>query len=72
LTEQELLQILTELRALPSAKEVAKNGIDIGVMQAKLLKGMEEMTLQMIAQNKKIEQLSRENEELNRKIAARN
>lgn len=57
---------------MPSAKEVAKNGIDIGVMQAKLLKGMEEMTLQMIAQNKKIEQLSRENEELNRKIAARN
>ena len=45
----------------PSQKEVAKNGVDVGEMQAKLLKSMEEMTLQMIA-------LKRENVRLSEKL----
>lgn len=60
------------LPGMPSSKEVAKNGINVGDMQAKLLKTMEEMTLQMIAQNKKIEELAKANEDLSRKIMQRN
>jgi hypothetical protein len=41
------------LPGMPTQKDIAKNGINIGEMQAKLLKTMEEMTLQMIALKKK-------------------
>ena len=44
------------LPGIPSAEEVKANGIDLGDMNAKLLKKMEEMTLIMIQLNKKIEQ----------------
>jgi hypothetical protein len=37
-------------------------------MQAKLLQKVEELTLYAIAQNKKIEELARENKELSRKL----
>ena len=37
------------LPGMPSKDEVAKNGINVGEMQAKMLKTIEEMTLQMIA-----------------------
>jgi len=40
---------------VPSAKEVEKNGIDLGDNQALLLKKIEELTLIIIAQNKKLE-----------------
>ena len=59
------------LPGMPSQRDVARNGVNVGEMQAKLLKTMEEMTLQMIVQNKKIDELTRENEELNKKITAR-
>ena len=45
------------LPGMPSKDDVAKNGINVGEMQAKLLKTMEEMTLQMIALKKENEQL---------------
>lgn len=43
------------LQGIPSAKEVAKDGIHLGEMNAKLLQKIEELTLYMIDQNKKTE-----------------
>src|SRR5581483_7256111 len=42
---------------MPSATTVSKDGQDVGDIQMKLLKKMEEMTLYMIDQQKKIESL---------------
>ena len=50
------------LPGIPSAEEVAANGVNVGEMQAKLLQKIEELTLYMIEQNKKIEKLEKENE----------
>lgn len=43
---------------IPSAGEVKSQGIDLGQMDAKLLKKIEELTLYMIDQNKKSSELS--------------
>ena len=45
------------LKDIPSAKEVEKNGIFLGAMDAKLLQKIEELTLYTIAQQKEIERL---------------
>jgi hypothetical protein len=45
------------LKDIPSAKEVAKNGILLGEMDSKLLQKIEELTLYTIAQQKEIERL---------------
>lgn len=45
------------LPEVSSAEEVKKNGLDVGDNQATLLKKIEEMTLYMIEQNKKILEL---------------
>lgn len=45
---------------IPSAQEVADNGIDVGKMNTKLLEKMEEMTLYMIEQQKEIKALREE------------
>ncbi|MFZ4521090.1 MAG: hypothetical protein ACOYNC_05265 [Bacteroidales bacterium] len=42
---------------MPSAKEVAENGIDVGDMNAKLVKKVEELTLYLISLEKEINQL---------------
>lgn len=42
------------LEGIPSAAEVARDGIDIGEMNKKLLAKVEELTLYLIEQNKKI------------------
>jgi hypothetical protein len=44
------------LPEIPSAKEIEKNGLMLAEMNMNLLKKMEEMTLYMIEQNKKIDQ----------------
>lgn len=44
------------LPGIPSAEEVKANGIDLGEMNAKLLKKIEELTLLMIQLNKKVEE----------------
>lgn len=44
---------------MPSAAEVEKNGIDLGANQANMLKKIEELTLYVIEQNKKIEEQAR-------------
>ncbi|MFL9483222.1 hypothetical protein ACI6Q2_10640 [Chitinophagaceae bacterium LWZ2-11] len=54
---------------VPSAKEVADKGLDVGDNQAILLKKIEELTLYMIEQNKKIELLKEENEKIKKIIS---
>ena len=52
------------LSGVPSAEEVCYNGISLGEMQATLLQKIEELTLYMIDQQKQINSLKSENEEL--------
>ncbi|MCK9205013.1 MAG: hypothetical protein M0P58_11350 [Bacteroidales bacterium] len=51
------IQRNNHLPELPSAKEVAENGINIGEMNALLLKKVEELTIYIIALQKEVEQL---------------
>lgn len=53
------------LKDIPSAKEVAKNGIDLGEINAKLLQKIEELTLYVIQQNKRIQALEEKQKSLN-------
>lgn len=53
---------------IPSAVEVKENGIDLGEMNAKLLKKVEELTLYLIQQSKDIEVLQAENKDLAKKV----
>lgn len=46
---------------IPSEKEIMADGISVGDMQAKLLQKIEELTLYVIEQNKKIENLENKN-----------
>lgn len=48
------------LPEIPSEAEVNENGINLGEMNAKLLQKIEELTLYLIEQNKKIEELQKE------------
>ncbi len=52
------------LKNIPSAKEVAKNGISLGEMNAKLLQKIEELTLYTIEQEKRINSIESQNEKL--------
>lgn len=52
------------LPEIPSAKEMESNGIDLGDMNMKLLKKVEELTLYLIEQNEKIEQLEKKIKEI--------
>ena len=56
------------LSDIPSAEEVEENGIDVGEMNAKLLKKIEELTLYVIEMNKEIQILKSKNEALESKI----
>ena len=47
------------LKNIPSAEEVSKNGIFLGEMNAKLLQKIEELTLYLIQQEKRIKKLER-------------
>ncbi len=49
---------------IPSEKEVLKNGINLGEMDAKLLQKIEELTLYIIQMNKRIDLLEKENSNL--------
>ncbi len=52
------------LKDIPSAKEVAKNGVNLGQIDSKLLQKIEELTLYTIQQEKKIKELEKENQKL--------
>lgn len=53
-TVEKYLTTHQHLEGIPSAAEVAKDGIDVGEMNKKLLEKVEELTLYLIEQNKKI------------------
>ncbi|WP_428231956.1 hypothetical protein [Flavobacterium sp.] len=55
------------LENIPSEEEVLKNGINLGEMNAKLLQKIEELTLYMINQNKKINDLEQRLEKSEKK-----
>ena len=55
------------LPEIPSEAEVQKNGINLGEMDSKLLQKIEELTLYLIEQNKKIESMEKELKELRKK-----
>ncbi|WP_124020590.1 MULTISPECIES: tail fiber protein [Flavobacterium] len=57
----------SHLPEIPSAKEIEKNGLMLAEMNMNLLKKMEEMTLYMIEQNKRIKDLEKQIEEIKRK-----
>jgi hypothetical protein len=52
---------------VPSAADIAKDGIEAGQMDATLLRKIEELTLYMIEMNKEIQELKRQNEFLHSK-----
>jgi hypothetical protein len=53
---------------IPDAQEVSNNGINLGEMQIKLLEKIEELTLYLIEQDKKLEKLENDYELLKKKI----
>ena len=53
---------------IPSEKEVLKDGINVVEMQAKLLQKIEELTLYVIEQDKKIENQNKEIKELKERV----
>ena len=55
---EKFLKANQHLPGVPSASEVEKNGIDLGDNQTILLKKVEELTIYLIQQNKKIEEQS--------------
>lgn len=60
---EEIERFITEnkhLPEIPSKSEVMENGINLGEMDSKLLQKIEELTLYLIEQNKKIEELQKE------------
>ena len=52
------------LPEIPSAKEVQENGINLGDMQGKLLLKIEELTLYILQQEKKMTDLQNQIDEL--------
>ena len=61
---ERFIKINRHLPDVPPATEVAKEGIDLGNNQAVLLKKIEELTLYIIGQNKKIEKMEKKMEEM--------
>ena len=59
------------LPSIPSEKEVKADGLSLGDMQAKLLQKVEELTLYLIEQNKKLAELERENLMVKQQLASR-
>ena len=66
-TLQEVEHYIAEnghLRDIPSAKEVEENGVKLGEMDSRLLQKIEELTLYVIAMDKKVKVLEEENKVL--------
>jgi hypothetical protein len=73
------LRPLTEVKAyvqryhhlpdIPSAKEVAEKGVNLGEMQAKLLAKVEELTLHVIQADERNSRLEQQNRELQERLA---
>lgn len=65
---EKYIQTNNHLPEIPSAKEVEREGINLGEMNAKLLQKIEELTLHLIKQNKDIEILKTSNELMKQEI----
>ena len=61
---QEHIRAKGHLPNIPSAQEMEKNGVELGLMNMKLLEKIEELTLYTIEQQKRIQHLEKENETL--------
>ncbi|MEP1096056.1 MAG: hypothetical protein ABJG78_13160 [Cyclobacteriaceae bacterium] len=62
-TLQETKEYITKYKHLPeipSATEIGENGIDLGDMNMRLLKKIEELTLHLIEQNERMEKMEKE------------
>ncbi|GHT79429.1 hypothetical protein AGMMS50262_23100 [Bacteroidia bacterium] len=59
-TVSEHIEANKHLPGIPSAAEVAENGVSIGEMQAKLLQKVKELTLYLIRQENTIQELKSE------------
>ncbi|MFT3827202.1 MAG: hypothetical protein QM731_24965 [Chitinophagaceae bacterium] len=66
---EEYIQKHNHLPEVPSAAEVANEGIELGDNQAVLLKKIEELTLYVIEQNKKMEEQQKRIESLEKTIS---
>ena len=67
----EVETFITENKHLPNVpteKEVKENGVNLGEMNKILLEKVEELTLYMIEQNKRIENLEKENKDIRNKL----
>jgi uncharacterized coiled-coil protein SlyX len=64
---ENFIKINKHLPDVPSALEVSQNGIELGEIQATLLQKVEELTLYVIEQNRKIERLEKKVKRLSRK-----
>ncbi len=58
------IKVNRSLPGIPTEKEVLKDGVNLGEMQAKLLKKIEELTLYVIDQDKELNKLKKEVEDL--------
>jgi hypothetical protein len=56
------------LPGIPSAKSLKKDGVNLVALQAKMLERIEVLTVQMIKQNKEIENLNARNQMLEEEI----
>lgn len=61
---EEYISLNKHLPEIPTTKEVQKDGIDVGTIEAKLLQKIEELSLYMIAVNKENEKLKQRIENL--------
>ena len=59
------IKLNKHLPDIPSMNEVQKNGVELGQMQAKLLKKIEELTLYVIQLKKDNEQMKKEIKKIN-------
>jgi hypothetical protein len=55
---------------IPSAGEVTEHGVRVGEMESKLLQKIEELTLHLIAMDKRMQELEQENAQLNDTLEA--
>ena len=61
---EEFIKANKHLPEIPSAQEVAENGVNLGEMESKLLQKIEELTLYIIEQEKRIKKLEAGNSRL--------
>ncbi|MNK15610.1 hypothetical protein D3C87_337570 [compost metagenome] len=62
------IQTNGHLPDVPSAKEVAQNGIEVGNIQSLLVKKIEELTLHLIDMDKKLTEFQKENLEIKKQL----